>query len=768
MVTFVGGAGRDVYYGGNDDDIITGNGGSDYLLGGAGSDSLDGGDGSDILYGGNGDDVILGGAGIDTLDGGIGADNMAGGADGDFYYVDNAGDSVSEDANAGRDLVYSSISYMLTANVEDLTLTGIANLSGAGNDADNVITGNGGANSLTGGLGNDQILGGAGSDILDGGDGNDSLFSNLVDQAFYGLSDTGNEVDTLSGGDGSDRISAGYGDNIDGGGGEDILSISFAGATVGVTFDFSTLASGGSLVIGGGLITGIEQVIDINGSNFADNITISTGANSANPGGFIDASGGGGNDVITGGIGNQYLSGDAGSDTLYGGDGNDILFGNLKARIDNGSDVDTLNGGAGSDRFYAGYGDNIDGGTGNDFLNLNFKGATAGVTVDFSPLGSGSSVVVGGGIITGIETIDTVEGTNFADNITTGNSYAFSEIWVSGEGGDDIVTLGFYAGRAFGGVGNDTLSGSTVGADSLYGDAGDDIIFGKGGNDSISGGDGNDTIDGGTGADTMAGGAGDDIYIVDFFDDIVTEVANEGRDLVLSSYNYMLTANVENLTLTGTATVGVGNDANNVITGNSGANTLNGGLGADILIGGLGADRLDGGGGIDTVSYADSLGAISINLQTGVGTGNAAQGDIVTTVENMIGSAFDDTLIGDGNANRLNGTRGADTMSGAAGADVFVFDTILDSADTITDFVQGTDRIELDQSIFMALGLGTLDTSAFTTGAATTADQHILYDAATGNLSYDADGSGAGSAILFATLQNLPTTITAADFVVVP
>jgi Ca2+-binding RTX toxin-like protein len=678
MVTFVGGAGRDVYYGGNDDDIIAGNGGNDQLMGGAGSDNIDGGDGNDILYGNDGDDIILGGAGIDTLDGGTGADNMAGGADADTYIVDNAGDMVSEGAVAGRDLVRASISYTLTANVEDLTLTGIANLSGTGNDADNAITGNSGANSLAGGLGNDQISGGAGSDSLDGGDGNDSLFSGAANELYAGSADTGTEVDTVSGGSGSDRISAGYGDNIDGGDGEDILSINFAGATAGVTFDFDTLASGGSLLIGGGIITGIEGVSDIDGSNFADNITIGSGPNSVDPNGFVYASGGGGNDVITGGIGRQYLSGGVGADSLNGGDGNDILFGNLEAQTDNGNDVDTLNGGAGSDSIYAGYGDNIDGGSGNDFLNLNFKGAMAGVTVDFSPLSSGGSVTVGGGAIVGIESIQTVEGSNFADDITMGNSYEFSRVLVLGEGGDDVVTLGSYAGDASGGAGSDMLSGGAA-ADGLYGDDGDDIIFGKGGSDDIFGGAGNDKLSGGTGA-----------------------------------------------------------------------------------------DRIDGGAGIDTVSYEDSLGAISIDLQTGLGSGNAAQGDVVTTVENATGSAFNDTLIGDGAANRLTGAHGADTMTGAAGADVFVFDTILDSADVITDFVHGTDRVELDQSIFTALGLSTLDPGAFTTGAATTADQHILYDAATGNLSYDADGSGAGAAIVFAKLQNLPATITSADFVVVP
>ncbi|MES2056634.1 MAG: calcium-binding protein, partial [Pseudomonadota bacterium] len=136
---------------------------------------------------------------------------------------------------------------------------------------------------------------------------------------------------------------------------------------------------------------------------------------------------------------------------------------------------------------------------------------------------------------------------------------------------------------------------------------------------------------------------------------------------------------------------------------------------------------------------------------------------------NLTGNEFANTLRGNAGGNRLNGGLGSDTLTGLAGADTFVFDTALGggNADTITDFVHGTDRIELDQSIFSSLGLGTLGASAFGTGPATTADQRILYDAVTGALSYDADGSGSGAAIIFATLSTHPATITNTDFFVV-
>jgi serralysin len=186
-----------------------------------------------------------------------------------------------------------------------------------------------------------------------------------------------------------------------------------------------------------------------------------------------------------------------------------------------------------------------------------------------------------------------------------------------------------------------------------------------------------------------------------------------------------------------------------------------------VLLGALGADTLIGGAGSDTASYEDNQGAVFVNLTLGQGFGNAAQGDTFSSIENLVGTVFYDTFIGDENANRLDGARGNDTLTGAGGADTFVFDTILtfNNIDEIIDFTHGADKIELDDAIFAGLALGTLSADAFATGAATTAAQRILYNDNTGALSYDADGSGAGAAIQFATLQ-AHLTITNADFMV--
>jgi len=164
---------------------ITGTTGNDILNGTSGADYISGGDGNDKLYGGAGEDVLDGGTGDDTLDGGIGADTLVGGEGNDTYIVENVGDLVIEEAIAGIDLVKASISYTLTANVENLTQMGAASINGFGNAIANGIKGNSGDNALWGMGGNDQIDGGLGADLLAGGSGSDYLRGGTGADTFY-------------------------------------------------------------------------------------------------------------------------------------------------------------------------------------------------------------------------------------------------------------------------------------------------------------------------------------------------------------------------------------------------------------------------------------------------------------------------------------------------------------------------------------------------------------------------------------------------------
>jgi Ca2+-binding RTX toxin-like protein len=303
---------------------------------------------------------------------------------------------------------------------------------------------------------------------------------------------------------------------------------------------------------------------------------------------------------------------------------------------------------------------------------------------------------------------------------------------------------------------NDLLRGD-VGNDQINGFAGDDVLLGFAGKDILDGGTGNDWLNGGANADTMNGGDGNDIYYVDNAGDTITELKTGGIDTVYSSLaNYTLGANLENGRL---ITTGVANFTGNILN--------------NVLIAGAGNNVIDGGAGNDTISYALANKSVTVSLartdlQITGGSGN----DRLISIENFIGSKYNDQLIGSSAVNILAGGAGNDKLTGGDGSDVFRFDTRLGATnrDTITDFHSADDVIALDNVIFTQLtAIGVLDPNYFYRDDAKLpvgSDDFIQYHVADGSLYYDADGSGAGDPIQFAIIGN-NQPLTAGDFSVI-
>jgi len=734
------------------------------LLGASNIDGT-GNDLDNVIIGNAGVNILDGGIGNDTLDGGIGADKLIGGAGDDTYIVDNAGDQIIENAAQGTaDLVKSSISFSLAtlANVENLTLTGAANISGVGNDSANVITGNAGDNFLDGGLGNDTLSGGTGDDIYivdsasdvvveSSGQGTDeirttitysiaaltnvenlTLLTGAVDGTGNGIANTitGNDADnTLDGGAGGDTLIGGLGDDtyIIDNSSDKVVELSNQGTDL--------------------VKASVTYTLGYN----IENLTLTGVTNINGTGNDLD-------NIVTGNDGANTLDGRIGADTLIGGKGNDIYF------VDNVADVVTELTGEGTDTINASVTYTLS----TEVENLTLIGSddingTGNALANTITGNSGSNILDGG---LGADTLkggagDDIYLIDATDSITENNNQGIDEVragftYTLGANLENLTLLG---------VGNIDGTGNSL-------------------SNFIIGNDGNNTLNGLSGADTLIGGDGNDTYVVDNSNDVVQEIFNQGLDTIQTSVDYILSDNVENMTLTGSSNIdGIGNELDNVITGNSGQNTLDGGVGDDTLDGGTGSDQMIGGEGNDIFFLNTSSDEVIEYTNEGTDTINANFSfdlNDIDNVENLtlrdafnidgIGNNSDNVIIGnignnaldggDGN-DVLTGGLGTDTLTGGNGSDIFDYNAVADGSlsEVITDFSMAANGDIIDLGDLLATLPGYINVpgnnNAFSGG--------FLQFLASGSdtlVQIDSDGGGNNFTTLV-TLQN--AQLTAAD-----
>ncbi|MCG8504601.1 MAG: cadherin domain-containing protein [Sphingomonadales bacterium] len=714
-----GGDGDDVITGGdlgNDlygdagDDTITGGAKADWIFGGDGDDTLhadklhgtsdgnylDGGAGDDTLWGRGGSDWLEGGAGDDTLHGGGGGDILAGGTDG----VDAQGNPVGD--------------------------------------------------TLYGGAGDDQY-------ILRTGDGKDTATEEgPAPEAEIPTVDIDTYLTAVDGGI-IERNWRGGGLLVENGhaaGGQDVLVLGPGIGLENIQF-VRPAASSPDLVL---------QIIDSTGATTGDEITLTNWFDPFNrierlrfadgqeiQIGHFDSFtvGTPGNDVLIGTVGNDFIVGGDGDDEislLLGNDfgsgsaGDDLVSGGLGHDIVLGADgEDVVSGGSGNDTVTGGRGDDeLTGETGNDLL-------AGGLGNDMITTGAGDDVI-------------RFERGDGADTVIDALTNEWDVVWISGQG--------FQTGYMLDGVQVKTTSGEVVYDGTMWlgrmrYDRSNGMLYRHNPADpnNYTADSGNDTIEFGIGIDI------NDIHMERQGDDLVLGIAPSGADgvtfagltdtITLKHWFNSPTANtsgapIEEFVFFNTGTLaatqidiwGTGTDGDDtvnggagkdwlagnggddtldglggddILSGHSGQDTLKGGAGADVLLGGAGNDTLEGGAGadiivggagFDMVSYADSMSAVTVDLDGTAGSGGDAAGDSIIEVEGIIGSAHADTLHGNFGDNEFEGGAGNDTIYGALGDDTYVFNRG-DGADVIVDKNQAIESVvvinaagHIDQSRF--------------------------------------------------------------------
>ena len=805
--TLVGGLGNDIYIVDNTGDVITEastlateidsvNSSVSYTLSanveklsltGAAAINGTGNELANILTGNSAANTLNGAAGDDSLDGGAGADTLIGGLGNDTYAVDNSLDVVTETSTLVTEIdsVTSSVTYTLSANVENLSLTGSAAINGTGSELANTLLGNSAANTLNGAGGDDSLDGGAGADTLIGGLGNDS----------YSVDNTGDVVTETS-------------------------SLSTEIDSVNSSITYTLLANVENLTLTG------SDAINGTGNALANSLTGNAEANSLN--------GGAGADTLIGGLGRDIYTVDNIGDvvtetstlsteidcvnssvtyTLSANVENLILIGaaaingkgNMLANTLTGnSAANTLNGELGDDTLDGGAGaDTLIGGLGNDDYTIDNTGdvvtETSSLATEIDSVNSSVSYTLSDYVenlsLTGAAAIN---GTgNALDNILTGNSAANT---LNGAEGDDLLDGGTGADTLIGGLGNDsytvdntgdvvtetstllteidnvyssanyTLSAnveklSLTGAAAINGTGNElaNILLGNSAVNTLNGAAGDDLLDGGAGADTLIGGLGNDSYLVDNIGDVITETSSpdSGIDSVNSSVSYTLSDYVENLTLIGAAALnGTGNALNNILTGNAADNSLDGGAGADTLIGGLGGDSyiVDNIGDVVTETSSLSTEIDSVNSSVSYTLSDYVENLTLTgsAAINGTGNALANSLTGNAGANSLDGGAGADTLIGGLGNDSYTVDN---TGDVVTETSSLSTEIDsVNSSVSYTLS-DYVENMTLTGSAAINGTGNALANSLTGNAAANSLDGGVGADTLIGGLGNDSYTV---------
>ncbi len=611
-----------------------------------GTNTLTGTSGADQLFGLGGNDTLSGLAGNDTLDGGTGKDTMKGGTGNDTYIVDNIADKTIELANQGTDIVKARVSFILATNVENLELTGTANVNGTGNSLANTIKGNGGANLVNGGAGADAMFGGAGNDtyIVDNtGDlANDSsgALDTVNASVSYTLSagieilnltgtsninGTGNTLaNIINGNSGNNTLNGGLGiDNMAGQAGDDIYIVDRPTDIVN-----EEVGEGTDEVRSTGLLYILALGMEIERLTF-----IGTG------------------DFT--GYGNEF------DNLIAGGSGDDNLFG--------GSGRDTLRGGLGMD--------SLDGGLGSDVYEIAENEIAAGeVIADSGLAGTDTLRTTGAGFtidlrnaarIEGIETLTFTNGHSLLLRANQFGSGQLSNTLVI-DGGGHSANLSIYEAANFDGSGLSINNWGITGTAQIFGTAGADAIVGT----SLA-----DTIDGGGGADIVDGRDGGDVYTFNFDDitagDAINDTGASGSDILSV---LALSHDFSNNTISGIEQLFI---SGSQVTFN--ANQLPSNLG------------ISSGGGANVLTFKNA---------TSFNGSNITFNNWIASFETIAieGTSSADTITGTTQRDVIRGGAGLDTIDGGEGSDVYVFAATSDLAfgETIADTgVVGTDVIRV-------------------------------------------------------------------------